>query len=72
MDELEGLVAVEVELASGSTTLSSLPRYAQDQTLLSLHEVEPILPLHLLRCQRATGWCGKRKAVAFPIQRMAR
>ena len=45
VDELEGLVAVEVELASGSTTLY---RSKDHQTLLSLHEVEPILPLHLL------------------------
>ena len=45
MDELEGLVAVEAELASGSTTLY---RSKDHQTLLSLHEVEPILPLHLL------------------------
>ena len=45
VDELEGLVAVEVELASGSTTLY---RSKDHQTLLSLHEVELILPLHLL------------------------
>ena len=44
-DELEGLIAVEVELASGSATLY---RSRDHHTLLSLHEVEPILPLHLL------------------------
>eukprot|EP00435_Cladocopium_sp_Y103_P057305 s319_g19.t1 len=44
-DELESLVEVQVELASGSTTLY---RVRDHQTLLSLGEVEPILPLHML------------------------
>ena len=43
-EEVDDLVAVVVELASGSTVLY---KSKDHQTLLALQEVEPIVPLHL-------------------------
>ena len=40
-EEMDDLVAVEVELASGSTTLQ---KHHQAEALLAFHEVEPIAP----------------------------